>query len=88
MPLENCNLILDKFFMAHDEEPEIREYLWKIVYSICYGVLWLSLNVLAGMYWGYGIINGKLSIVNILFFLWFLVSLLILLRYYYRTWRK
>jgi hypothetical protein len=46
----------------------------------------MALNVLGGLYWGYASINGKLSVGNILFFAWFILSLLALLYYYYRIW--
>jgi len=49
-------------------------------------LLWMALNVLGGLYWGYAIINGKLSIGNVLFFAWFVLSLLLLLYLYYRIW--
>ena len=74
--------------MSEGFEPEVRKYLMKILNSLCVGLLWLSLNVLGGLYWEYGIVKGKISIQNILFFSWFLLSLAALLYYYYRTWRN
>jgi hypothetical protein len=74
--------------MSEGMEPEVKKYLLKILYSLCYGLLWLALNVLSGFYWGFGIIKQQVSISNILFFLWFLLSLGLLLYYYYRTWKK
>jgi len=69
-------------------DPDVKKYLRKILNSLVYGLLWLALNVLGGLYWEYGIINNKLSFANILFFTWFLCSLAALLYYYYRAWRK
>ena len=74
--------------MSEGFEPEVRKYLVKILNSLCFGLLWLSLNVLGGLYWGYGTVKGKLSLGNILFFSWFILSLAVLLYYYYRIWRK
>jgi len=74
--------------MSGEFEPEVRKYLIKVLNSLCYGLLWLSLNVLGGLYWGYGIIKEKISLPNILFFAWFVLSLAGLLYYYYRTWRN
>jgi len=74
--------------MPQGMEPDTRKYLLKVLHSLGYGSLWLALNVLGGLYWGYGIINGKLTIYNILFFAWFVLSLTALLYYYYRTWMK
>jgi hypothetical protein len=74
--------------MPQGMEPDARKYLFKVLNSLCYGLLWLILNVLSGLYWGYGIIEKRLSVSNILFFTWFVLSLAALLYYYYRLWRK
>jgi len=69
-------------------EPEIRKYLFKVLNSLCYGMIWLALNVLGGLYWGYAIVGNRLSVSNVIFFTWFVCSLVGLLYYYYRLWRK
>jgi hypothetical protein len=74
--------------MPQGMEPEARKYLFKVLNSLSLGLLWLTLNVLGGLYWGYGIIEKRLSVYNILFFTWFVLSLLALLYYYYRIWKK
>jgi len=74
--------------MPQGMEPDAKKYLLKVLNSLFYGLVWLTLNVLGGLYWGYGIIEKKLSLSNILFFTWFLLSLLTLLYYYYRTWKN
>ncbi|HET9826149.1 MAG TPA: hypothetical protein VFP87_12505 [Chitinophagaceae bacterium] len=74
--------------MAQGMEPEAKKYLLKVLNSLCFGMMWLSLNVLGGLYWGFAIIEDKLSLPNILFFTWFLLSLAALLYCYYRIWRK
>jgi len=74
--------------MPQGMEPEARKYLYKVLNSLCLGLLWLMLNVLGGLYWGYAIIEQRVSFYNILFFVWFALSLLGLLYYYYRLWRK
>ncbi len=74
--------------MPQGMEPDAKKYLLKVLHSLAYGLLWLALNVLGGLYWGYAIIEKKLSIPNVLFFCWFVLSLLALLYYYYRTWKK
>jgi ABC-type glycerol-3-phosphate transport system permease component len=74
--------------MPQGMEPDTKKYLLKVLNSLFVGLLWLSLNVLGGLYLGYGIIDKKLSLYNIFFFVWFLLSLLALLYYYYRTWKN
>ena len=74
--------------MPEGMEPEAKKYLLKVLNSLSFGLLWLALNVLGGLYWGYAIIEGKLSLSNILYFAWFVLSLFALLYCYYRIWRK
>jgi len=74
--------------MPQGMEPEAKKYLFKVLNSLCFGLLWLTLNVFGGLYWGYAIIEDRLSIFNILFFTWFVLSLVALLYYYYRLWKK
>jgi len=74
--------------MPQGMEPEAKKYLLKVLNSLSFGLLWLALNVLGGLYWGYAIIEEKLSLSNILYFAWFLLSLLALLYCFYRIWRK
>jgi hypothetical protein len=74
--------------MPQGMEPEAKKYLLKVLNSLSFGLLWLTLNVLGGLYWGYAIIEQKLSLFNILYFAWFALSLFALLYCYYRIWRK
>ena len=82
----NSILQLQMRRMPQGMEPEVRKYLFKVLNSLCYGLLWMALNVLGGLYWGYATINGKLSVGNILFFTWFILSLTALLYSFYRIW--
>lgn len=74
--------------MPQGMEPEAKKYLLKVLNSLCFGLMWLTLNVLGGLYWGYAIIEEKISFYNILFFTWFALSLAALLYCYYRIWKK
>jgi hypothetical protein len=74
--------------MPQGMEQEIRRYLVKVLNSLSVGLLWLALNVLGGLYWGYGLIDRKVSIYNIIYFAWFILSLTALLYFFYRIWKK
>jgi hypothetical protein len=74
--------------MPQGMEPDTKKYLLKVLNSLFAGMIWLSLNVLSGLYWGYAIIGKKMSVSNFCFFVWFALSLLALLYYYYRTWKN
>jgi hypothetical protein len=73
--------------MTSGIEPEVKKYLWKIVYSLIYGLLWLFSNAIIGIYYGFAIIENGLRLANFIFFIWFLLSLGLLLWYYYKTWK-
>lgn len=74
--------------MQQGMEPETKQYLLKVLNSLFSGLAWMALNVFGGLYLGYAIIDKKLSLYNILFFIWFLLSLGFLLYYLYRVWKK
>ncbi|MDR3713398.1 MAG: hypothetical protein P4L51_11315 [Puia sp.] len=69
-------------------EPEVRDFLKRIVLSICLGLIWLILNMTAGIYLGWLFVRGRLSAGNIVYYCFFLVSLALLIRFYLRTWQK
>jgi len=69
-------------------EPEVKKYFQKVLYSFSYGLLWLGGNATAGIYFGLAYRSEKPAIVIILFYVAFLLSLVLLLRYYYRAWKK
>jgi len=68
-------------------DPEVKKYFRKIIYSFSFGMLWLTANVTAGIYFGLAYNNDQ-PIFMILFYTFFVLSLFLLLRYYYRTWKK
>jgi hypothetical protein len=74
--------------MTNGMEPDVRKYLSKILYSLFFGLLWLYSNAMIGIYFEYGIIEGKPSLANLLFYIWLAGTLAALLRYYYHTWKK
>ncbi len=69
-------------------EPDVRKYLLKILHSFSYGVLWITGNITAGFYFGLAFRNEKPIIFMILFYCELVVTLIFLLRYFFRTWKK
>ena len=74
--------------MEQGWDPEVKRYFRKIIFSFSYGLLWLVSGVTAGLYFGLGFRNDVPVIFNILFYVFLSLSLFLLLRYYYRVWRK
>ena len=69
-------------------EPEVRNFLKKIVSSIFMGLFWLMLNSILGIYFNLLFIETKISIGNIIFYIIFVGSLAALILFYYRTWKQ
>jgi len=70
-----------------DMEPDIRNYLLKILTSISVGILWLLVNVTIGIGLNYAFFEDKQTIANWIFYGWFLLSLVLLVFYYRRKWK-
>jgi hypothetical protein len=62
--------------------------MWRIVRTLSAGLLWMLLNVVGGIMPGYAFIEGHLRWANVLYYLGFLISLAVLIYYYYRLRRK
>ena len=69
-------------------EPEASDFLKRIVLSISLGLVWLILNMTIGIYLGWLFVKGRVGIGNIIYYCFFAGSLLLLIRFYIRTWRK
>lgn len=56
--------------------------------SLFMGLLWLMAGVTAGIYYELAYSNGKPVIYTVLFYAGMLITLLLLIRYLYNTWKK
>lgn len=74
--------------MEQGWDPEVKKFFRKIISSFSFGLLWLMSGVTAGLYFGLAHRTDIPVIYNILFYVCFLASLVILLRYFYLLWRK
>lgn len=69
-------------------DPEVKKYFRKIINSFSIGLLWLFVIVTSGLYFQLGLINGKFQWYNYIFYSFFLLSFLLLVRYYYKLWKE
>jgi len=69
-------------------EPELKDFLKKILQSFFAGLCWMMANMIAGIFFGLLFVRDRITTGNIIFYLFFLSSLIWLLRFYYRTWKK
>ncbi|WP_121353015.1 hypothetical protein [Flavisolibacter nicotianae] len=69
-------------------DPEVKQYFRKIMNSFAMGALWLLLIGLSGFAFKLAIIKDSVRWYNLVFYGVFLLSLSLLLLFYYRVWRK
>ncbi len=68
-------------------EPEVKEFLIKIMQSISMGVVWLLINMSIGIYFGLAFFEGSPSIGNYIYYLFFLGSLSLLILFLRKKWK-
>jgi hypothetical protein len=71
--------------MEQGWDPEVKRFFLKIINTISLGLLWLMSVLTAGLYFGLAYHSNIVYI--ILFYSGLVISLGLLLRYYYRTWK-
>lgn len=69
-------------------EPKIVVYLKRIIKTIFIGLLWMIVNTKLGIANNYAFIAHKITTGNIVFYCWFIISLLALLFYFYTIWKS
>lgn len=69
-------------------DPEVTKYFKKILRSLFAFLMWLLINVTAGIYFELAYSKNYSSFVHILFFVWMTLSLVLLLWYLYKIWGK
>lgn len=69
-------------------DPEVKKYFRKILNSISMGLIWMMSMVTAGIYFQLAYSDGRPVIYTILFYIVLLVTLAMLIFYFYKTWRK
>jgi len=74
--------------MAFGMDPEVARYFRKILRSLFAGLMWLFINVTAGIYFQLAYSKDYSSFVHVLFFAWLVISLCLLLWYLYKIWGK
>jgi len=68
-------------------EPEVREFLVKIMQSISMGMVWLLINMSIGIYYGYAFFEESPTMGNYIYWIAFLASLVALILYLKKKWK-
>jgi hypothetical protein len=69
-------------------EHDVKDFLRRIVWTVFAGFLWLTITLGIGAYNDLLVPNPKITIGNIIFYIWFAVTLAALLYLYIRIWKK
>ncbi|NII24404.1 hypothetical protein HB364_04910 [Pseudoflavitalea sp. X16] len=73
--------------MAYEQD-DPRDFLRRIVWTLSLGLVWLVGTIGIGTYAGLMVPEKKLTIGNIIFYGWMLISLAGLIWVNYRIWKK
>jgi hypothetical protein len=68
-------------------EPEVREFLVRIMQSISMGLVWLLVNMSVGIYYGFAFFEDGPTLGNYLYYIGFLLSLAWLIFYLKKKWK-
>jgi hypothetical protein len=69
-------------------EPDLKEFLKKIIQSVFVGLGWMMVNMIAGIFLGWMFVGERLTAGNIIFYIFLIGSLILLVRFYIRIWKK
>jgi hypothetical protein len=68
-------------------EPQLLQFLNRIMRTIGLVVFWMTLNSTIGLMWGYAYVGNHWQLGNIVYYIFLLLSLLGLLYILYKIWR-
>jgi hypothetical protein len=69
-------------------DPEIKRYFRKIMNSFSVGGFWLITVATAGIFFKLGFVADGIRWYNVLFYILLVVSIVFLIRYFYRVWNQ
>lgn len=69
-------------------EGDIRDFLRRIVWTVSAGFFWLTITLGIGAYNNLLVPDPKITIGNIIFYIWFAGTLAALIYLYVRIWKK
>ena len=68
-------------------EPDARELLVKVSKSLATGLIWLMVNMTAGIYMGWLFFGDHMTFGNYVFYAFMILSLVALIWYQVRVWK-
>ncbi len=74
--------------MSNNSDQEIIGFLIKVSRTLFWGLLWIFANAIAGIYFKMAFVNKHTPVLNIIFYSAMMLTLFLLIRYYYYQWRN
>ncbi len=69
-------------------EPGVRKYLIRILNTISLGLLWMAVNMTAGIMYDLAFVHEQVRWGNILFYTWFVISLSAFIWWAIKVWSQ
>lgn len=69
-------------------DPEVKAFLILIIQTLSMALLWLMVNMTLGIYYNLGFFEDSIHWFNLLYYLFFIVSLYLLIRYFIKKWKN
>lgn len=68
-------------------EPEVVAFLKKVSKSIMIAFLWLVVNAVAAIWNDHAFVGDHVTVANVLFYIWFIISVVLLIYLLRRMWQ-
>lgn len=68
-------------------EPEVKAFLLLIVQSLSMAMLWMMVNMTAGIYFNLAFVDDRVTIWNIIYYIFFLITFVLLINYLRKKWK-
>ncbi|MFT4015849.1 MAG: hypothetical protein QM668_02700 [Agriterribacter sp.] len=69
-------------------EPDIKEFLIKILQAVTALVVWAVITMFFGLYLEWAHIHHHFNILNAIFYIWFVASFIGLIYFLYKVWKR
>lgn len=73
--------------MAKEVEPDIKDFLMKILQVVTALVVWAIITMFFGLYLEWAHIY-RFNILNAIFYIWFVASFAGLIYFFYKVWKR
>ena len=74
--------------MSAGIEPEVKDFLKRILQTVSMGMLFLIVHMTFGLYLNWGFYEEKITVGNVIYYIFFILSLFGLLLYYNKLWKS